>query len=314
MNTIYKGYRISHLLLFFAMLLTGIGACKKSSTGGSGALEQSLALDKTAADMQVNETIKIVPSFDGGKVIIPNGKYSWTSDDPSIASVYMNKDFSVTVTGRQLGTTRLRLSSKDGGDLEQVCNISVVPSPVILINFGDKTTPAEWNNVTNAMRIDGSLPGLHTTTGRSTGISLKVVERFNLWGAAGATNTSTDLNMPNEVSSDYFYGNTTDFLGVTTPRSVIKFSGLDKKKKYRCRFYASRMGAGEIRDAKYTITGGNEAFTTLNASNNVNNIACADPVSPDANGNILLTITAGPDNNSPNGFYYLGAMRMVEEF
>jgi hypothetical protein len=135
MNTIFK---TGCALMLLAVLLTMMGACKKDTSESNGALEKTLALDQTEAFIELGQTIKIVPSFDEGKVSVPNGKYSWTSDDPSVASVYMNKDFTVTVTGRKLGTTKVRLTSKDGGNLEGTCDITVEIPPYL---------PAAWSIV-----------------------------------------------------------------------------------------------------------------------------------------------------------------------
>ncbi|SDC17831.1 hypothetical protein [Niabella drilacis] len=311
MNTIFK---TGYLLGVLAVLLTVAGSCKKDKPAQNGPQEKKLALDRSEAIMEQGTTTTIKPIFDDGEVTIPAGKYSWTSDDPAIASVYMNKDFTVTVTGRKIGSTKVRLSAKYGGGLEQVCTIVVEPPPSILINFGDGAAGAEWNSVKDNMRIDGFIPDLHTQTGRNTGIALKVEKRFNLRGASGATNTDTELKMPDEVSFDGYYGNAkAEFSGVVATESVIRFSGMDKTKKYRYCFYASRMGVGDNRETQYTITGSNQAVARLNASGNVNNIVCAGGVQPDAGGDILLTITAGENNNNAFGFYYINAMRIMED-
>ncbi|MCH5690740.1 hypothetical protein LWM68_44835 [Niabella sp. W65] len=46
---------------------------------------------------------------------------------------------------------------------------------------------------------------------------------------------------------------------------------------------------------------------------NKTNVACAENIAPDPEGNIYITITAGDLNNNATGFYYLNALRIQQQ-
>ena len=180
---------------------------------------------------------------------------------------------------------------------------------IIQITFSG--TGVGWNTLTSAQRIDGVIPSLTDKNGNPTGVSLKVIERFNGGNSNGATNTSTILDMPSTVSGSSYFGNTkTIYEGLIVPKTVIRFSGLDKDKSYEFCFFASRTGVSDNREAKYTCKGDNEVSVLLDASNNSTNVACASSVRPNSVGEVELTITAGPANTNSVGFYYINAMRI----
>jgi hypothetical protein len=571
------------LLLFITVLTLNLFACKKEESK-TGPLEQSLSLSQTSAFVELGQTLTLNPNFDEGKVTKPIGKYSWTSEDPSVASVYMNKDFSVTVTARKIGVTTIKLRSKDAGDLAATCEVIVEPKPdgilrilaignsfsadavenhlydiakaagvpVIIgniaiaggpldahvsnwennakvydyvkimsngtkttttgnaldaavinehwnyisfqqvsqnsgqyatieaslpklfgyvkakasnrrakymlhqtwayaqnsthagfvnydndqmkmynaivdaykrtsaltgietvipagtaiqnarttvlgdnftrdgyhlslttgryiaaltwfekitgksvignsykpvginpyiielaqhaahlavqepekvtemvnyqqagtggvlthpvqINFGQNSSAIDWNTLQYAERIDGFMPNLYDNTGKFTGISMRVIERFNGSNANGSPTTNTAMNMPSSVSGDSYFGNSRAiFDNNLVVKSVLRFTGLNKDLKYNMCFYGSRTGVADNRETKYIAKGANEVFTLLNTSNNVNNIACAEGIRPDQNGEVVLTVTMGENNNNSTGFYYISAMRLTQ--
>ena len=183
---------------------------------------------------------------------------------------------------------------------------------VIQISFAG--TGVGWNGLVLAQRIDGSIPDLKDKNGNATGVSLKVMERFNGSNSNGAATTNTDLNMPSGVSTNSFFGNTKAVHdGQLVVKSVIKFSGLDKNKSYSFCFFGSRTGVSDNRETSYTCKGSNEVTVLLNTANNTNKIACAEAVKPNDQGEVELTVTSGPANNNVTGFYYLNAMRIMSD-
>ena len=183
----------------------------------------------------------------------------------------------------------------------------------VLINFGEDTSSPKWNSVTGHME-NTSIPSLKDHQGNYTGISLTIIERFNDINRNGPQTTSTNFDMPTEVSSDSYYGNPKKvFNSAIIPQSVVKLAGLDKTQKYNFCFFGSRIDAkvSENRQTKYIVKGQNEDNAVLNAMNNTSTTACVNDIQPDANGEITITITAGEANNNANGFYYITAVRLT---
>src|SRR5690606_25170103 len=142
---------------------------------------------------------------------------------------------------------------------------------------------------------------------------LTLVEEFNSRNLNGPKSTSTDFDMPEIVSSDSYYGNSKQiWQDKTVEQSVVKLEGLDKDKEYNFCFFGSRTNSGaENRETKYIIKGQNEVSAFLDAANNTSNTACANNVKPNADGEVIITITAGENNNNAYGFYYINAMRLT---
>lgn len=181
----------------------------------------------------------------------------------------------------------------------------------VFVNFGYNTATG-WNSLTSFI-ANASIPNLVDAEGEYTGISLVLVEEFNSRNLNGPKTTDTDLNIPEDVSSDSYYGNTQGIWQTKeVKQSVVKIEGLDKTKKYNFCFFGSRIGSNnENRETKHIVKGENEAVAYLDAADNTSQTGCAMGVLPNANGEITITITAGENNNNSYGFYYITAMRIA---
>lgn len=178
----------------------------------------------------------------------------------------------------------------------------------ILINFGRDSTANGWNHLTNYTRLT-TLKNLIDSKGNTTGISLVYTEKFNGGRhVLGAKETATDFNMPESVSTQELHGNSSG-----KGKAVLRLEGLNSNKRYDLCFFGSRMGvsARDNRETKYIVTGKNESTALLNLSNNTSKTACIHSVQPDENGRIVITITAGENNNNINGYYGISAMRLI---
>ncbi|NGM63484.1 hypothetical protein G5B30_16365 [Sphingobacterium sp. SGG-5] len=188
-------------------------------------------------------------------------------------------------------------------------NMSKKEEPVY-IHFGPKTSDTKWNALP-AHTAGSSIADLKDQKGNVTGVSLRIVKGFNGRNKNGEKETKTTLDMPELVSLWAFYGNPLKaFQGKIVKESVLKFSGLDKNKKYDFCFYGSRSDVKDKRESAYAVKGANEVTALLDAANNTSNTACANAVQPNNEGEITITITAGPNNNNAYGFYYINALKI----
>ena len=182
-----------------------------------------------------------------------------------------------------------------------------------LIDFGSSQTtfdPSEaWNNLTTATATtdNGTLFGLVATDSSPSSINLQMVARFNGENTNGTL--VSDLYPPT-ATRDSFFGNTEAFSGLSNIFPKFKLTNLDPTKAYNFTFYASRTGVNDVRETGYTVTGGISGFAALNVSNNVNNVAQVFSITPDAAGEILISLAPTANNNNANHFTYLGVLRM----
>lgn len=180
----------------------------------------------------------------------------------------------------------------------------------VLINFGYNNA-SEWNTLGEYIK-GASIPNLKDKNDAYTNISLTVTERFNSINKKGEKNTNTDFDMTADISQQSYYGNTGDaWRELNIKQSQITFSGLDKDATYHLCFFGSRSGVSDNRDTKYIVAGARTETVNLQAAKNTDKTICASKIQPDSKGNIIVTITAGDDNDNKNGFYYLNAMRLA---
>jgi len=180
----------------------------------------------------------------------------------------------------------------------------------VYIDANGNNGPSNWNNLSFATLNASALLVDSLTNG--TGIRATVTVRLN----GGNNNASAapvgDAAEFAPASTNNAYGHTVTWSG--TPPILfgeMVFSNLNPTVAYTFTFYASRMGVGNIRDARYIVTGANSGNAVLNASNNSSATVTVADIYPDAAGVVTLRVEPGPDNNNGNGFYYITAMKFV---
>ena len=181
-------------------------------------------------------------------------------------------------------------------------------SPV-LIDFGNAAKSESWNQISSFLA--GSKINLKDSLNSYVGLSLTIVARFNGINTNGSTGTSTSMNMPDNVSSRNFFGSSNrPFSGIPAGDAVFTITGLDKTLTYNFSFFGSRS-ASNNRETKYAVSGSNQGEASINAGSNATNVAKVDNIKPDAEGKVTITVSAGPNNATAEGFYYLNAAKIT---
>ncbi len=203
-----------------------------------------------------------------------------------------------------------------------ILNSSVTPleDQDLLFDFGGNNTtgfgPAPedpvnyWNNVTAAVGSSdtGVLPNLVTAHNAQTPYSLMMIKRF---GGANESGTLLSSVFPAKATRDSLFGNTESFQNLSDVFPSFKLTGLNPARRYSLTFYASRTGVTDNRETGYTVQGANSILVTLNTANNVNNTVTATGISPDAAGEITVSLAPTANNNNANHFTYLGVMKVA---
>lgn len=168
-----------------------------------------------------------------------------------------------------------------------------------------------WNNITEAVGCveAGQLPNLVTVENIATNVGFEIVLPFNAGGPNRSGTTESTL-FPPSATRDSLYGHIEAWGGQTNVTPSFKLTGLDTERTYNFTFYASRLAASDVRETGFTVVGENSAYTTLDAANNVDNVATVGGVIPDAEGQITISMAPTESNTSGYHFIYLGAMKM----
>lgn len=192
-----------------------------------------------------------------------------------------------------------------------------------LLDFGADGTPTShaaapndpanfWNNVPNSVgtTTGATVSNLVSVLNEPSGINLVIVDRFN--GANENGTTTTSLPYPENATRDSLYGNTEVWNGVTNIFPKFKLTGLHTDANYTFTFFASRIGATDVRETTYTITGSTSAVLELDAAGNRDTTVTSPSMTPDGNGAITIGLTPGANNNNANHFTYLGVLKIEE--
>lgn len=187
----------------------------------------------------------------------------------------------------------------------------------IQLDFAQNTPVDGWNGVTSNS-VGAGISNLVDINGDFTGISYTMLERFNGVNTNGMPlTTTTPFAIPTSVTQRSFFGNAGAAFGnMVIEKGVFKLYGLDPNKSYEICYYASRQGsdtqASNMRETSFTATGSNTATVLVKTSLTPHEgIVCnTSGVSPNSEGEITVTVTAGPNNTHVNKFFYINAMRI----
>ncbi|MCA9244307.1 MAG: hypothetical protein KDA32_10155, partial [Phycisphaerales bacterium] len=196
-------------------------------------------------------------------------------------------------------------------------SLAVTPTggtQTILVDFGDvaQTTPGNYNNITHTQ---DPVPNAIDDGGLPTGISITVTDSF--WPGSNQNGTLSPTgdaatNFDVQATRDNLFGNTVIFGGFTEPTGAVTLAGLSTAPgvSYTFTFFAARLGVGDNRETAYDVAGGNSGVGYLNAANNQSEVVTVANITADTNGEIVVSVSPGPNNNNASGFYYIGAMKI----
>ncbi len=166
------------------------------------------------------------------------------------------------------------------------------------------------NTIRTAVGNGTGTPHVYSTdlldaSGKSTLIGLTMTDTMD----STNTNGTTSGPYPSGVTRDSFFGHTSAWSGFTdNGLGVFVFSNLNVGTVYDFTFYASRIGVTGNREARYSVAGATTSFADLDSVGNTSSTVAIAGISPDAAGEITLTISMGPNNNEGNGFFYINAL------
>ncbi|WOO43273.1 hypothetical protein [Rubellicoccus peritrichatus] len=155
-----------------------------------------------------------------------------------------------------------------------------------------------WNDLTDRrIGYPGSIiENAVSTNSISTAIRLEVTDAF--FGIRTDGELANNV-YPENVQRDNFYIDSSNDYG------EITVSGLNPAQDYDFTFFASRAASG-VRPAKYTVNG---LTATLEASDNTSNTATIANVSPDAQGQAIISV----ERDNHTGHAYLGSIVIVSD-
>lgn len=182
------------------------------------------------------------------------------------------------------------------------------------IDFGNSTriSAGNWNNVTDSKV--GAVSDLINYQGLQSGIGVAVTDAFNDGSNTAGAAADDSLRIPYNASSDSFFGSKRAAVGGFEPTGGVTFSNLNPQTAYSFALFSNRADTGTNgtnRETKYTVTGKTSQSVSMNPSGAKGYFVRVSNMLPADDGTIRVTATTGENNNNPDGYYYLGVIRVT---
>lgn len=220
----------------------------------------------------------------------------------------------ISVTAGASNTTTSKYFYLGAIELVSSTTTPTTTDNALFIDFGSPSiqSSAPWNNLTD-YSIAGKIDNLVNYGGTNSGIKLSVIDAFSFYNTEGTTSAGIATGYTSTVTNDSFFGNAATFAESPTVdgTGAIKFENFNPLEDVTLTIYASRMDYTDNynRETQYEITGATTETLYFNANNNTNN-SITTTLKPNASGEIVISLSPGANNTTPEQFFYIGALKI----
>ncbi|MEQ8555063.1 MAG: fibronectin type III domain-containing protein [Cyclobacteriaceae bacterium] len=236
---------------------------------------------------------------------------TWTHNLPEFASFSPNLDGTAEIHIKPSYThggsylINIEVNDLNGGSAAESFLLTVTevdPNEEYLINFVyNLNAGLYWNNVNSLTPVN-----LVDNKGESSSLSFRFIT--STWKAfnKGAVTGNNSGVYPDVVIKDYYY------FGIFGAPNTVSFktSGLDPEKVYDFSFFGSSSWTN-VPDNGTTIYSIGSDSVSLYVQNNSQNIATLSGISPDLNGEVIVTMNKAP--GTPVGYLNAFTIKYVHE-
>lgn len=201
---------------------------------------------------------------------------------------------------------------------------AATPASAVTMNFdfgniNRQTADTGWNNIThaNGAPTDPLFVVVDENGDPVPGVTFVETDEFYIVGQPsqiGSENPSGDAaGFPVDATDDYYFGHTGAFGGGDDNQTGgFKLTGLNQSLSYDFTFFSARNGVNDNRETLFSVTGANNGSGVAVTSNNDSQVLNVNGIFPDANSEISVVVSAGPNNDNGNGFFYINLMSVTD--
>jgi poly(3-hydroxybutyrate) depolymerase len=228
---------------------------------------------------------------------------TWTNSAGGSGTATGTTSWSIPSVALVSGTNVITVTARDAANNTSTDTLTVTYTTsggggdtLVQFDFGSSTllTSGTWNNVTT-VTTGSKISNAISTTGGATGVALSVTGAFENITTAGSTSTS-GAYPASAIQDSFFVQN--------AAVGKVKLTGLNPSLSYGLTFFASRLTGGTSRVTQYKI---GTATATLDATDNITNVATLTGVVPASDGSIEVEVK----NNVGAGYGYLGVLELT---
>ncbi len=191
---------------------------------------------------------------------------------------------------------------------------SSTEASTLLFDFGrtDLQSNPGWNNLVPAT---GTLFATFDSSNALTPIGIEITDPFYQAGEPSPLGSGAPAgdaaSYPVSATDDFFFGHAAAWGSqAPNPLGQFKLFNLDPSMTYDFTFFASRQVVSDNRETSYVVNGANSDSGVLDAANNNTEVLRINGILPDANNEIFVDVTPGPNNSTSTGFYYINLMQV----
>ncbi len=183
-----------------------------------------------------------------------------------------------------------------------------------VVDFGNPVSAKPVNTFSSTRA--GSRMQIPASNGCDNGLEILIVDDFAGVNNSGTQQADPNLELPATLTGDSFFGHTGTFNGTVNPTAAIEIRGIPSDETVDLGLFASRMGTGN-RQTCYTFLGQDTIEVCFDPNNNTDQVVevtIGPMLDTSGIGIVRIEMTAGPDNDTPQGFFYLGGLMIRHEF
>ncbi|UYQ95238.1 fibronectin type III domain-containing protein [Chitinophaga horti] len=245
---------------------------------------------RTSIDLAWQDKTSTETGFEIYRATTQNGTYSLVTTTAANATTYT--DVNLTSGTQYYYKVRARVNASTFSEYSNLATAGTMAFGVHVNVSVSSNGAFPWNNTATLPYENQTLTNMIDDQGIPSGINWTIFDAFTGTNGAGAVTGNNTGVYPDKVIQESYYTDAGD-------TAKIRVTGLNQTFAYSFTFFGSRATVDDNRTTVYNING---QTVSLKADKNSNNVVSLEKITPNENGEIVISIYSAIQ------FGYLNAM------